>query len=1092
MKYSLGLDIGVTSVGWAVIDEEHRRIHDLGVRIFERAENPKNGESLAKPRRDARSARRRLRRRRQRLNALKRFFITHNLLDVQTITKMLSTPNDPYELRVKGLDKRLTNEELFITLYHVAKRRGYKSNRKSQEAKDSEGGRLLQAIAANETLLKAEGYRTAGEALLRNEKYKAHKRNKRDAYTNSFARADFLAEMQAILDAQQKLGLELSENNIKSLLYAQESYELPNNTKTELYYGAFAQRPFMDRDLMQKMIGKCTYEPSEPRAPRASYSFELFRFAQDLVNVVLETKGERRVLITNEVAKAITKAHETRRLTYKTLRKTLALPPKTTFVYLRGKVKNDDPEANAFGEMKFYHDVKKTLSSMDEWQQFVDNPYLLDDIGFILTIEKTDEDIRRELTELALPLPLSPQAVEALLPLSYTKFAAFSTKALRKITPFVLQGQSHDKAVAAAGYTFNHPHRSSNQKLPPLTTDDAERITNPVVKRGISQTIKVINAIVRKYGLPYQIKIECGRELAKNFKERNDIKKRQDENHENNQKIIKLIKEHGILTPNGQQIIKYKLYKQQNGQCLYSGAPISLERLLSDEAAYEIDHIVPWSRCGDDGLGNKALITREENQHKRNAIPYEAFGGDVEKWAAFKARVESLNLGRYKTRRCLAEKVADRDWSAHALKDTQYITRFLKEYVEKNLAFSDPEKKQRVLLPAGNITSYLGKRWGLSKDRELNVLHHARDAALVAVITQGLIHRVAQYNKYGEIMKYHRFTKALKAADGVVDFETGEIMDEAAYSILKEEAFDRTDNTDHHFPRPWPRFDDEVRRRTADISVDQLRNELENFENYDPDFLQQVHPIFVSRMPNRKVAGSAHEETLRSPKININKMRTVRVPLTNIKLKDLDNAPAKDSDAQLYQTLRRRLEEYNDKPERAFAEPVYKQDKRGANVHQVRTIKVASKKLSGFEINGKTAFVDNGDVARLDVYQKDGKFFCTPVYVWQLTISHNKNPKLRNSKNAEVERKIRKANNIDGSFYLVCSLYKNDYVIIRKGHNNIHGYYRSYNPNGGRIKLLPHLAASNDNLIEVSGVKTMATAVERFDISVLGDNIPRI
>ena len=62
MKYSLGLDIGTTSVGWSVVNLKKDRIEDLGVRIFERPENPKNGESLAKPRRDARSARRRLRR----------------------------------------------------------------------------------------------------------------------------------------------------------------------------------------------------------------------------------------------------------------------------------------------------------------------------------------------------------------------------------------------------------------------------------------------------------------------------------------------------------------------------------------------------------------------------------------------------------------------------------------------------------------------------------------------------------------------------------------------------------------------------------------------------------------------------------------------------------------------------------------------------------------------------------------------------------------------------------------------------------------------------------------------------------------------
>lgn len=1087
MRYSLGLDIGVTSVGWAVIDEDNRRIHDLGVRIFERAENPKNGESLAKPRRDARSARRRLRRRRQRLNALKRFFVERRLLDENTIEELLKAPNNPYELRVKGLDEELSSAELFIALYHIAKRRGYKSNRKAQESKDAEGGKVLQAISTNEALLKIGNYRTAGEALLKDAKYSAHKRNKHDEYTNSFARADFLAEMRAILSAQQKFGLSLADNDVEQLLHAREFHELPDGAKMELYYGTFAQRPFMNRELMQKMIGKCTYERGEPRAPRASYSFELFRFAQDLVNVVLDTKGERRALTPEEIAIAVAKAHETRGIKYRTLRKTLGLPPETTFVYMRGKVKENDPEACNFGEMKFYHDIKKALGGMPEWQQFVDDPYLLDDIGLVLTIEKTDQDIRRELAKLTPPTSLSVQAVEALLPLSYSKFAAFSTKALRNFIPHVLKGQTHDKVVVSAGYIFNHPHQSNNRKLPPLSAEDAERITNPVVKRAVSQTIKVINAIVRKHGLPHQIKIECGRELAKNFKERADIKKRQDENQENNQKIIELIKEHGIVTPNGQQITKYKLYRQQNGQCLYSGAPISLERLLVDDAAYEIDHIVPWSRCGDDSLGNKALITREENQHKRNAMPYEAFGGNTEKWTTFKARVESLHLGRYKTSRCLAEKAPDKDWSAHALKDTQYITRFLKDYVEKNLAFADPDLKQRVLLPAGNVTSYLGKRWGLNKDRGLNVLHHARDAALVAVVTQGLIHRVAKYNKFGEIIKYHRFNKALKSSDGVMDFETGEIIDEARYNELKQQAFDRVDTTDYHFPRPWPRFDDEVRRRTADISVEQLRNELEGFENYDAAFLAQVKPIFVSRMPNRKASSQAHQETLRSPKADENSMRTVRVPLGSVKLKDLNNSPLKDTDPQLYETLHSRLDAHGDKPEKAFAEPVYKKDKHGNNAHQVRHIKVASKQPSGFYINKGKAFVNNGSMVRLDVYQKVNKkgkieHFFVPVYTHQIS----------GPAPTRILPEPRGFTDVDETFSKVATLYPNDYVRIYFGNKIEEGYYVKFNVSSGVMAIIGHSAAGKDreSLREIS--PRSAVSIERFDISVLGDNAPRI
>ena len=203
-KYSLGLDIGTTSVGWAVIDLEKERIHDLGVRIFERPEDPQNGDSLAKPRRDARSARHRLKRRRQRLNYLKRFFVNEKILTQAQIAEILdpkSTYNklDVYALRDKALNHKLTAEELFKVLYQISKRRGFKSNRKSVEETDREGGRVSKALTINEQLLAERGYKTVGQALAQDEKYTEHKRNKRDSYTNSFARADFIHELEEII-----------------------------------------------------------------------------------------------------------------------------------------------------------------------------------------------------------------------------------------------------------------------------------------------------------------------------------------------------------------------------------------------------------------------------------------------------------------------------------------------------------------------------------------------------------------------------------------------------------------------------------------------------------------------------------------------------------------------------------------------------------------------------------------------------------------------------------------------------------------------------------------------------------------------------
>ena len=272
MKYSIGLDIGTTSIGWAIIDEDNKRIEKVGVRIFEKPENPKDGKSLSETRRTARSTRRRLKRRRQRLNFIKRFFRDNNLLSKEQIEELLKPENklDPYKIREKALNEKISNDELFVGLYHIAKRRGYKSNRKSAEENDKENSKVLSAISKNEKLLKE--YKTVASALNSNEKFIAHKRNKAEDYSNSFVRANFEDEAKLILKIQKEFGLKLSDEKINFLLFG--------NEKEGNFNGIFSQRPFMTSELIMKMRGKCSFEKSEFRAPKASYSFEMFRLAE--------------------------------------------------------------------------------------------------------------------------------------------------------------------------------------------------------------------------------------------------------------------------------------------------------------------------------------------------------------------------------------------------------------------------------------------------------------------------------------------------------------------------------------------------------------------------------------------------------------------------------------------------------------------------------------------------------------------------------------------------------------------------------------------------------------------------------------------
>lgn len=1091
MKYSLGLDIGTTSVGWAVINEEKHRIEDLGVRIFERPENPKNGESLAKPRRDARSARRRLKRRRQRLDYLKYFFVAHQLLSEQQIAELLTYDNmhvhkDPYAIRRVAIKAKIPNDELFVALYHIAKHRGYKSNRKAIEEKDEESGRVLDAIKSNQPLLAQHDYSVAA-TLLEEEKFAKHKRNRDDDYNNSFIRANFETEILAILHTQ-----DWPEIWINELLYSN-----PNQEGYKGKSGLFYQRPFMNRALIEKMRGKCQYEDA-PRAPKASYSFDLFRAAQNLAH--LEYNGGQK-LTPEQIRACMNLLKEVQEPSYAKIRKILGYTQDKSFHfdYIRGK--QEKGETNKFGGLKFYHLVKAVLKDLPEdWSKIQQNTELFDQIGEILTCNKDDESLEKEFTA----VDLTSKAIEQLLTINVSGFCHLSIEALHKLTPYILNGNTYDKAVEQV-YPGRFSEKLSNDKneLPPLSEDQLHQLTNPVVKRAISQTRKVINAVIKKYGAPSQIKIECATELAKNSKDRRKIEKQQKENAEYNEKIKIKLEELGITNPTGQQIIKYKLREQQNCKCLYCGVAIGVD-IFSDEKMVEIDHIIPFSICGNDSIHNKVLVCTKCNQEKKNRIPFDVWGNDATRWEIITTLANDQKIPFQKRSRILCERPPKEGWNERAINDTRYISKFMMQYIKDNLKFAKSEKgQQKVLAPTGFITSYLRKMYRIgSKDREQNNCHHAVDACIIATVSQGQIQKVSEWNKYKELgAKYQ--TIIVQNDDG------------STYEITQGDY-----NVARAMLPPWEDFAQEVRIRSG-MSHDageiekltEFRDKFRQFKAYDEGFLQKIHPLFVSRMSKRSAKGPAHEATFRSPKTKDGDLRLSRKKLDKEFAKNYLQNPAKswlensillESDKVLYEQLKKLLAE---KGENAFDGPVYKNNKtvnkNGQPLSPVRTVKVYEKKpnTSGTYLNKGTQFADNGKTVCLNIYRRKDytgnyKFFAAPVYVHSLSkkeIPILPTPTGRGKKEKAEFAKLRNENGLimatpENGFELVAQVFPNDYIRITYPDHVTEGYYVKYNSNSGNMCLVAHNQTSKKDSDLANCSLGKAISVEVISISILGDN----
>ncbi len=155
-----GFDLGIASIGWAVVEFDNEyydmetgeiladkvngsgeiaqgTIVGCGVRTFPVAENPKDGSSLAAARREKRLARRACRRKARRKKGLQGLFAAKGLAESPAAFTdeicMRQIGGDVWNLRVKALQEKLSKEELARVLYHLANHRGFKSVRKRRK-----------------------------------------------------------------------------------------------------------------------------------------------------------------------------------------------------------------------------------------------------------------------------------------------------------------------------------------------------------------------------------------------------------------------------------------------------------------------------------------------------------------------------------------------------------------------------------------------------------------------------------------------------------------------------------------------------------------------------------------------------------------------------------------------------------------------------------------------------------------------------------------------------------------------------------------------------------------------------------------------
>lgn len=1023
-KRILGIDLGISSCGWGVIeasDDEGGSIIGTGVRCFDAPLVDKTGEPKSAQRRVARSARRVIRRRRQRMNTIRKLLHANGLLPDATTDalhdalqrvspKGMHPPVTAWTLRAAAHDRLLTNDELAVALGHIARHRGFRSNSKREMGANApdETSKMKKAMeATREGLAK---YRSFGDMLANDPKFTNRKRNRDKDYSHTAKRSDLEDEVCSIFSAQHRFGNDAATDDLAAAF-----------SKT-----AFFQRPLQDSE---QLVGKCPFEPDQMRTARRAPSFELFRFLQRLAHLKISVGRVETALTADQIALAAKGFGETKKtITFKSLRETLDLDPNARFAGIaKDKEKDLDVAARAGGAAYGTKTLKEVLGDAP-WQSLIKTPEKLDRIAEVLSFREDMDSICGGLEEIGLDAVIVRCLLDAAAKgefKDFTRSAHISALACRNIIPGLREGMVYSDACARIGY--DHVARPSIE---------LKAIGSPVTRKAFGEAIKQIRAVAREYGPFDLVHIELARDVGKSAEERREIQDGIEKRTAEKEKRRGEAAEHLGRAPSDDELLRYELAKEQNFKCIYSGDPIEPKGVAANDTRYQVDHILPWSRFGDDSYFNKTLCTTKTNQDKRGRTPFEWF--DAEKtepeWMEYVARVEALKevKGRKKRNYMLKDAAnLEEKFKARNLTDTQWATRLLADELKR--MFPAPEGERRVFARPGAITSKLRRAWGLEGLKKLDGervpddRHHAVDALVLAATSESLLQLLTK-------------------------------------EVQRREKEGRPDDI-FHCSQPWPGFRIDVTRAVYG-------------EN-------GAGGVFVSRAERRRARGKAHDATIKQVRdVDGEEIVFERKAVEKLTEKDLTQIPVpapygriadpKKLRDDMVETLRQWI---------AAGKP---RDKlpRSPKGDIIRKVRVETKDKVAVELSGGT--VDRGDMARVDVFRKKNKkgkweFYVVPIYPHQIATMEEPPNRAVIAYKADNEWTL-----IDSTFEFLWSLTAMSFVEIVKANGEvIDGYFRGLHRGTGAANVSKHSTLEKDGANNGIGIKTLSS-LRKFTIDRLG------
>lgn len=765
MKKILSLDLGITSIGYSVLDElenDRYSLIDYGVSMFDKPTD-KDGNSKKLLHSACTSASNLHSLRKKRKQNLAKLFEKYTL---DNATSLLNQEKqnlhiNKWELRAKkAFSEKLEIGELFSIFYLIAKHRGYKSldsgdlpeelcvelginlDDKKAKKEDDEKGQIKQALKTIELMRAEYPNKTVASIIydIETQKQTPTFRN-HDNYNYMIRREYINDEIKKIVKSQEKLG------------FFEKDFAVDEFIK-ELILTIDDQKDSTN-DL--SLFGNCEYFKDEKVAHQYSLISDIFKMYQSVSNITfnktIKITKEQIKLIADDFFSKIIQGEEILDIKYTDIRKVLKLDDSIK-IFNKEDAKNykGQKQENTITKFHFVSNLSKIGNGFIVEALKQENKYeILKEIFDVLEFEKVPHAIYE-----ALKNKVDDETIINLIKNKSGNSLSISTAAMIKFIPYFEQGLTTDEIKQKLGLDRKEDYSEFQKGIKHLSvkkyeTDDDLKINNHPVKYVVSATLRVIKHLHTIHGAFDEIRVESTRELSQNEETKKEIDKANRALEKQIDEIVANKEYQKIAESYGKNLRKYArkilMYEEQNRRDIYTGEGIEFKDIFTN--AVDLDHIVPQSLGGLSVKHNFVLVHRDTNLQKSNQLPIN-FIADKQ---AFTNRVEDLfsehKINWKKKINLLAQNLdetfQDR-FESKSLRATSYIEALTAQILKRYYPFAHAKKQSdgsAVRHIQGRATSNIRKLLHVkTKIRDTNI-HHAIDAILIGLTNQSWLQKLS-------------------------------------------------------------------------------------------------------------------------------------------------------------------------------------------------------------------------------------------------------------------------------------------------------------------------------------------------------------